>query len=228
MKINIDYAAQFVEMGYKRKIIAFKLCDKPPEYAEPYGDSFSFLCAISAEAWEEGKNPFYITNKNSLCGGPLYSGFGGRKVNKEEFNLGMSQTIGIGKAYETREQFRKMNQQIPHIFKTHKYLIIGTLEKIETPDMVMVVSNVYKIMRLCKTYTWKTGELVQGLSGSSWCTSSFPQVYRTKTISFATGDEQSRIFMGLEEGELSCFIHWDTLPIIMDNYKNIQEGPADY
>ena len=45
-------------------------------------------------------------------------------------------------------------------------------------------------------------------------------------MSFATGDEQSRMLMGLDEGELSALIHWETLPIIMDNYKNIQTGLA--
>ncbi len=69
MSINKDYAQQFNEMGYKRKVIAFKLCNETPENAEDYGEDMSFLCAISAEPWEEGRKPFYITNKNSLCGG---------------------------------------------------------------------------------------------------------------------------------------------------------------
>ncbi len=43
-------------------------------------------------------------------------------------------------------------------------------------------------------------------------------------MSFATGDEQSRILMNLDEGELSCMIHYDTLPIVLENYKNIQTG----
>jgi len=224
MNINKDYAKQFKEMGYKRKPIAFKLYNEIPENADDYGDDMSFMCAISAEAWEEGKKPFYITSKNSLCGGPLYAGIGARKIDKEEFDGGMSQTIGVGCGYESRTQFRKINQQISHTFLPHKYLLIGLLEDIEEPDLVMIVTEAYRIMRLCKAYTWKTGNLVQGLSGSAWCTCSFPHVYETKTMSFATGDEQSRILMGLEEGELSALIHWETLPIIMENYKNIQTG----
>ena len=43
-----------------------------------YGDGMSFLCAIVAEAWEEGRKPFYISSNSSLCGGPLYAGIGGR------------------------------------------------------------------------------------------------------------------------------------------------------
>ena len=224
MSKNKEFAEQFKDMGYKRKVIAFKFYDEIPPGAEDYGDGMSFLCAIVAEAWEEGRKPFYITNKNSLCGGPVYAGLGSRKIDKEEFDGGMSQTIGVGMGYETRTQFRRVNQQVSHVYLPHTYMLIGVLEAIEEPDMVMVVTEAYRIMRLCKAFTWKTGELVPGLSGSAWCTCSFPHVLKTKTMSFATGDEQSRILMGLEEGELSALIHWETLPIIMENYKNIQTG----
>lgn len=224
MSKNRDYAARFKEMGCTRKVIAFKLCDEVPPGAEDYGEGQSFLCAITAEAWEEGRKPFYITSHNSLCGGPVYAGIGSRRIEKEEFDGGMSQTIGVGMGYETRAQFRRVNQQVPHVFRARRYLLIGVLDDIEEPDMVMAVAPAYRVMRLCKAYTWKTGELVQGLSGSAWCTCSFPHVLRTKTMSFATGDEQSRILMGLDEGELSVLIHWETLPIIMENYANIQTG----
>jgi len=223
---NKEYAKQFKEMGYERKVIAFKDCDEVPENAEPYGDDISFHCAIASEVWEEGRKPFYITNKNILCGGAVYSGIGNRRVKKEDFDIGMSQTIGIGRGYETRKQFRSVNQQIPHHFIHHKYQLIGALEDVENPDVVMVVASAHKIMRLCKAYTWKTGDLVHGLSGSSWCLCSFPHVYKTKTMSFATGDEQSRILMNLDEGELSLMIHYDVLPIVLENYKNIQTGLA--
>ncbi len=225
MSRNKEYAQQFKEMGYERKIIAFKDFDEIPDYAEPYGDDISFHCAIAAEVWERDK-PFYITNKNVLCGGALYSGIGNRKVVKEEFDGGMSQTIGVGCGYKTRKQFRSVNQQIPHHFVHHTYQVIGALEDVEDPDVVMVIASAYKIMRLCKAYTWETGKLVHGLSGSAWCLCSFPHVYKNKTISFATGDEQSRILMGLDEGELSCLIHYETVPIVLENYKNIQTGLA--
>lgn len=224
MSTHKEYAEQFRAMGCTRKVIAFKLCNEVPTDAEDYGDGQSFMCAITAEAWEDGRTPFYITANNSLCGGPVYAGIGARTIDKEEFDAGMSQTIGVGRGYETRAQFRRVNQQVPHVFLAHRYLLIGLLDDIEDPDLVMAVAPAYRIMRLCKAYTWKTGELVQGLSGSAWCTCSFPHVYRTQTMAFTTGDEQSRILMGLEEGELYALIHREALPVIMDNYKNIQTG----
>ena len=227
MSKNREYAERLKALeGYTRKIIAFKLCDDVPENVEHYGEDVSFLCAIVAEVWEEGRKPFYVTNNNSLCGGALYSGIGNRRIEKEEFDAGMSQTIGMERGYESRENFRRVNQQIPHIFKHQKHLVIGTLEDVEDPDVVMIVTDAYRVMRLCKTYTWKTGELVQGISGSAWCTNSFPLVYDTKTMTYNMGDEQSRFLMNLEPGEEYCIIHYDILPLIVENIGNIQTGLA--
>jgi len=224
MSKNKEYAQQLKERGYERKIIAFKLLNEVPENVEPYGNGMSFHCAIVAEAWEEGRKPFYITNKNTLCGGALYSGIGSRKMTKEEFDAGISQVIGVNKGYITREAMRRMAQQLPHHFIHHKYQVIGALEDVEDPDVVMVVADAYKVMRLSKAYTWKTGELVHGLSGSGWCTNSFPLVCRTKTMTFNMGDETSRVLMNLGPGEMYCFIHYALLPLIVGNLENIQTG----
>jgi uncharacterized protein (DUF169 family) len=225
MSKNKEYAKRLKEMeSYERKIIAFKLCDEVPPDVEPYGDDFSFYCAIVAESWEEGRRPFYITNKNIMCGGGVHSGLGARPMTKEDFAMGLSQAIGKGKAYASREVMRRVNQQSLHFFKHHKYQVIGALEDVEDPDVVMVIADAHRIMRLCKVYTWKTGELIHGLTGTAWCSNSFPLVYRTKTMTYNMGDPPSRRLMGLEKGEMYCFIHWDLLPLIVENFPNISEG----
>ncbi len=73
-------------------------------------------------------------------------------------------------------------------------------------------------------YAWKTGELVHGISGSGWRTNSFPLVYKTKTMTYNMGDETSRVLMNLDPGEMYCFIHYNLLPLVVENYKNIQTG----
>ena len=224
MSKNREYAQKLMEMeGYDRKIIAFKLTDTEPADIEPYGDDFSFYCAIVAEVWE-GRKPFYITNKNAMCGGSVYSGIGMKKSTHEEAQAGMTTYIGENKAYATREVVRRVNQQICHVFKHYKYQIIGALEDVEDPDVVMVVSDANRIMRLCKVYTWKTGELTHGLTGTAWCANSFPLVYRTKAMTYNMGDPPSRYLMKLEPGEMYCFIHYDLLPLIVENFQYISTG----
>lgn len=225
MSKNKECARRLKEMeGYERKIIAFKLCDEVPEDVEFYGDDFSFYCAIVAEIWEEDRKPFYISNKNIMCGGGIHSGLGSRPLSKEEFGMALTQVTGKGGAYSSREVMRRVNQQSLHFFKHHKYQLVGALEDVEQPDVVMIVADAHRIMRLCKVYTWKTGELTHGLTGTSWCSNSFPLVYRTKTMTFNMGDPPSRRLMGLDKGEIYCFIHYDLLPLIVDNFPNISEG----
>lgn len=222
---NREYAERLKEMeGYERRILAFKLCDEKPEGIEFYGDDFSFYCAIVAEMWEEGKKPFYITNKNIMCGGAVYTGLGTKKLTKEEFDMGMGAVIGKNGAYSSREVMRRVNQQIPHVFKHHKYQVIGALEDMADPDVVMVVADAHRIMRLCKVYTWKTGELTPGLTGTAWCTNSFPLVYRSRAMTYNMGDPPSRTLMNLDKGEMYCLFHYDLLPLIVENFPNISEG----
>jgi len=221
---NKEYAQRLKELeGYEREILAFKLCDEVPVNAESYGDDISFFCAMAAEIWE-GRKPFYITNKNIICGGAVYAGLGNKRMTKEEFDAGMGAVIGQNGAYATREVMRRVNQQIPHIFKHHKYLVVGALKDVEDPDVVMIIADANRVLRLTKAYTWKTGELVHGLSGTAWCTNSFPLVYRTKTMTFNMGDPPSRFLMQLEPGEMYCLIHYELLPLIVENMPNISSG----
>ena len=224
MSKNREYAKRLKELeGYERDIIAFKLVDEVPEGIEYYGDDVSFMCGIVAEVWG-GRKSLYITNKNVLCGGAVYAGIGNKKSTNEEFTAGMSTVIGPNKAYATFPVMRRVNQQIPHHFKHHKYLIIGILEDVENPDQVMIVADANRIMRLCKAYTWKTGELVPGLQGTAWCTQALPVVHKSKTMTYTLGDPPSRFLMQLEPGEMFCNIHYELLPLIVENLENISSG----
>lgn len=135
----------------------------------------------------------------------------------------MSQTIGMKKGYSSHKVSRRVNQQGPHHFIHHKYQVIGTLEDVEDPDVVITVADAYRAMRLTKAYTWKTGELANGLSGAAWCTNSFPIAFENKTMTYNIGDKQSRCLMNLAPGEVYCTIHYDLLPMIVEN---IQTGIA--
>lgn len=224
MKPNRMYAETLKKQEkYERDILAIKLTDDLPEDAEPYGDNVSFLCAMVAEVWAE-KKTLVLTNKNVVCGGGVYAGIGTKKLTEEDFSSGMTAVIGKNMAYCSREVLRRVNQQIPHFFKHRKYLVMGLLETLEAPDMVMIVADADRIMRLCKAYTWKTGELVQGIQGTAWCAETFPYVYRHRTMTYNLGDPPSRMLMGLGPDEMYCAIHYNLLPLIIDNLQNISTG----
>ena len=55
-----------------------------------------------------------------------------------------------------------------------KYLVMGKLEEMPDPELVMIITDPQRVMRLCKAYTWKTGELVHAFGGTNWSTDVAP------------------------------------------------------
>ena len=227
MESNREYAEVLMRQEqYDRPILAFKLCDEAPSWAEPYGNDQSFGCAITAEACEKEK-PMYITMENIMCGGGVYAGIGMPHIEKEAFNAAMSMVIGEGRAFATRQVMRRATQQIPHHFKRHKYLVIGRLEQMAETDIVMIIACVEKVMRLCRAYTWETGELVHGIQGTTWCGQSLAYAYRKKMPTFSFGCGSSRPLMNLGPGELFFTVHSDLLPIIVKNIEHVSIGAME-
>ena len=66
--------------------------------------------------------------------------------------------------------------------------------------------------------------LIVGLGLSFVLSVSSLQAQQTKTMTFNMGDPPSRHLMNLDPGEMYCFIHYDLLPLIVDNFENISEG----
>lgn len=216
--------ARFLEEteGYKREILGMSRTDTVPEGATTY-DGVTFLC-YEATASMDRDTPVCLTRNNVICGGAVYCGVGSRKLTKAAFDEGMEMVVGENRAYSSRDVMRRVNQQLPHYEEKHKYWVMGKLEDMHEPEAVMIITDPQRVMRLCKAYTWKTGELVHALGGTNWCGMSFPQVFRDKTMTFNFGDPPSRSFMQLDDSEMFCVIHWDLLPLIVDNLKNVSVG----
>jgi uncharacterized protein (DUF169 family) len=217
------YAAFLQETeGYTRKVLGLKRTDTLPEGAASY-DGVTFLC-YEATAALEGDGLTCITRNNVVCGGAVYCGLGSRKLSKAEFAQGLEMVVGPNRAYSTKPTMRRVNQQLDHFDEKHKYLVMGRLEDMTDPEAVMIITDPQHVMRLCKAYTWKTGELVHALGGTSWCGMSFPQVFTERTMTYNIGDPPSRAFMQLDDSEMFCVIHWDLFPLVVENLKNVSTG----
>jgi uncharacterized protein (DUF169 family) len=219
----VEYARFLQETeGYTRKVLGVKRSDTIPEGAAT-SDGVTFLC-YEATASLEKDGLACITRNNVLCGGAVYCGIGSRHLSKADFAQGLEMIVGKNRAYSTKETMRRVNQQLPHYEEKHKYLIMGKLEEMPDPEVVMIITDPQRVMRLCKAYTWKTGKLVHALGGTNWCGMSFPQVLEDKTMTFNFGDPPSRTFMQLDDSEMFCLIHWELLPLIVENLQNVSTG----
>ena len=220
---SADYARFLQESeGYDRKILGVKRSNTRPESATTY-DGVTFLC-YEATASLDKDGLTCITRDNVVCGGAVYCGIGSRKLGKGDFDEGLEMVVGENRAYSSKQAMRRVNQQLTHYEEKHKYLVMGPLEDMPDPEVVMIITDPQRVMRLCKAYTWTTGELVHALGGTNWCGMSFPQVIADRSITFNFGDPPSRTFMALKDSEMFCVIHWDLVPLIADNLQNVSTG----
>ena len=79
------------------------------------------------------------------------------------------------------------------------------------------VGNAKQVYRIEKAYTWETGIVVQGMSGTSWCAMALPKPFLEKGITFTLGDHGGRSLMGIKDYELFCVMHFDLVPMIIKN-----------
>lgn len=218
-----EYAAFLQESeGYARPVLGMKRTDTLPEGVTAY-EGMTFLC-YEATASMDRDAVVAFSRQNVVCGGAVYCGIGSRALSKADFDEGLELVVGPNRAYSTKPTMRRVNQQLTHFEEKHRYLVMGKLEDMDDPEVVMIITDPQRVMRLCKAYTWTTGELVHALGGTNWCGMSFPQVMRDRTMTFNFGDPPSRSFMQLEDSEMFCVIHWDLLPLVADNLKNVSVG----
>ena len=131
--------------GYKRKILGLQRAKEVPEGVVSYGDGVTFLCYEATAVLDEEK-PFVYRNENVLCGGAVYSGIGNRRLKKQEFADGLEMVIGEKRAYSSKQVMRRVNQQLPHYPETEKYLIMGAVELMDDPELVMIITDPQHVM----------------------------------------------------------------------------------
>jgi uncharacterized protein (DUF169 family) len=218
-----DYAGLLQESeGYPRKVLGLSRTDTLPAGATSY-DGVTFLCYEATAALEAG-GLTCISRDDVVCGGAVYCGLGSRRLSRAEFAEGLEMVVGPNRAYSSKPVMRRVNQQLEHYDEKHRYLVMGRLEDMDEVEAVMVITDPQHVMRLCKAYTWATGELVHALGGTSWCGMSFPQVFTQRTMTYNIGDPPSRAFMQLDDSEMFCVIHADLLPLVVDNLANVSTG----
>ena len=86
-------------------------------------------------------------------------------------------------------------------------ICISSLEKASfEPDLVLVRCNPEQAMLLLWAYTYNTGELVYGHTGTAMCSTLVVRPYLTKKPSFSIGDPGGRYIVGLSREEIMASI----------------------
>ena len=214
--------------GIDRDFVALKFCptlSDVPSYAVRYQGK-GIYCGM----WKEVSNyasPFYTVPDDHICGGGTsYTGMGQKELSPKMVEHGWSMLVGEGKIYHSRDSVTKCQESVPFSFKKEKRFeatVMGRLEQVESPDVVMFFCNVRQLEWLCHAYSFESGELVQGFAGLSLCALVVPHPYLAQKPVFSPGDLSGRELARLNEGELCMTVPFKDIDSIAKNLYRIKK-----
>lgn len=193
----------------KKNITAMKFADKAPEGAA-VEEGPNFWCHICGDIFEGEGSPVFFTSKACICGGAAALGIGGKrrtKTTKEEFATAInSMVIGEGNLYATKDLLAKGREVFPPYRKLYGGVVLGSLERIKMPDLIMFPVNGNQMCMISTAYAFDTGEVITGYAGTSTCRMTVIVPLLENKPVFSSGDHGARTQMRLKDEEiLACF-----------------------
>ena len=205
------------KLSLKRNIVAMKFADKAPE-GVTIEEGPHFWCGICGDILDGNGKPVFFTAKASSCGGTANLGLGAKKATKEEFETAVKGlVIGEGNLYATKEVMPKGRSIFPRFAKVHGGVILGSLEEISRPDLILFPVNGHQMCIISTAYAFDTGEFIFGYAGKSACLMSVPFPYMENRPVFTNGDHGGRTFMKLKDEEFIVCFPYRLIPGLVKN-----------
>jgi uncharacterized protein (DUF169 family) len=213
------------DLGVKKELIALKpLKEIPKDIPQYEGVATPGLCSQVGEAIKENQ-VFYTTRENHQC----YEGLiatGVCEVSREEYRKAIESFIEdfpYHKDVETAMSFyEKCIDTIVPPKVENKCLLVGPLSKIDEPDLVLIFCTPKQADILIRIEAY-LGELFKGFGGSGGCIFTIRQAFKTREPSFSTSDLSWRMFVGLNENEMTVTYPYERLTEIAPHIKSTSE-----
>ena len=214
------------DLGVKKELIVLKPLKAIPRDIPAYeGVATPGLCAQIGEVLRSG-NMFYTTRENHQC----YEGLiatGVCEVSREEYRKAVESFIDdfpYHKDVPTAMSFYEtcINEIKPPKVE-NSCLVVGPLSKVDDPDLVLIFCNPKQADILIRIQAY-LGDLFKGYGGSGGCIFTIRHAFRTREPSFSTSDLSWRMFVGLNENELTVTYPYEQLLRIAPHIKQT----ADY
>jgi len=215
----------------ERKPVAIKFIktlSKMPDGVKRFGSSEvkdeakSMLCAMWGDAFS-GAGPFYTVKSQQLCGGgSLGAGFGSTMPIEvaEKFMIGDNKIFGTMTALKNALQ-----ATLPFEDDEFEAQIIAPLEKTNEatllPDLVFIICKPAQGQRILRAYGFDTGQLIQGIAGSSTCEMISSYVYKTDEPTFTLGDVGGNAGLPLKDDEVLLAFPYGKLVQSVKNLNRI-------
>ena len=127
-------------------------------------------------------------------------------------------------ARTTYPESRATIASIPVPKVKNKCLLVGPFSKIDDPDLVLIFCTPQQADILVRVYAY-LGELFEGFGGSGGCLFNIRHAYYKRVPTFSTSDLSWRMFIGLNENELTVTMPYERLaaiaPYIKDNVEYV-------
>lgn len=194
------------KLSLQRNIVAMKFADKAPA-GVPVEEGPHFWCGICGDIFEGTIGSVFFTAKASTCGGSTMIGIGSNKATKEDFDTVLNSiVIGEGKLYATMDLMSKSRVEYPVFPKAYKGMVLGSLEQIDRPDMILFLVNAHQMCIVATAFAFDTGEIINGYAGSPACLMTVPIPFLRNKPVFSVGDWGGRTRSRLNDEEiLACF-----------------------
>ena len=210
------------ELGVAKELVALKPLKEIPSDIPHYdGIATPGLCAQVGEVLKSGAT-FYTTRENHQC----YEGLiatGVCEVSREEYRKaveGFIDDFPYHKDVDTAMSFYETcinDIKLPPVENT--CLVVGPLSKVNDPDLVLIFCNPKQADILIRIQAY-LGDLFKGHGGSGGCIFTVRQAFQTREPSFTTSDLSWRMFVGLNENELTVTYPYEKLLEVAPHIKS--------
>jgi uncharacterized protein (DUF169 family) len=156
------------------------------------------FCRMWLEA-QRGKVFFATAENHSCLPGMYHLGLCGETVKEAVCRFWVEQVSS-----HSRSTVEKYIASLPHLKREQVNLIsMSPLEKATfEPDLVLVRCNPEEAMLLLWAYSYNSGEVVHGETGTAACSTLVVKPYLNKKPSFTIGDPGARSIVGLGKEEV--------------------------
>jgi uncharacterized protein (DUF169 family) len=200
------------KLGLKKNIAAMKYMDNPPEGIR-VEEGPHFWCGLCGDVFDGETEPVYFTKEASTCGGSANIALGAMKAPKEMFEAAMdASVIGEGKSYLCKDLLAVNRNLFPQFKKIYKGVVIGSLESVPNPDLIIFPINGHQLGMVATAYGFETGLVLKGYAGKAACLNTIPFPLAENTPVFSPGDHGGRTFMRLENSEILTSFPFKLVP----------------
>lgn len=213
------------DLGIEKELIALKpLKEIPSDISHYEGVATPGLCTQIGEVLKD-KKVFYTTRENQGC----YEGLiatGVCEVSREEYRETLKEILeaypyhkDIDTAMSFYEECIK-SIKLPKV--ENKCLVVGPLSKVEDPDLILIFCTPKQADILIRVQAY-VGDLFKGFGGSGGCIFTIRYAFSNREPTFTTSDLSWRMFVGLNENEMTITYPYEKLVAIASYIKSTAE-----